>query len=416
MKSPSERRLFASRHIAIMIPLGYASGLPLALSKGTLQAWLADTGVDIETIGLFSLVGLPYSLKFLWAPLMDRYLPPGLARLGRRRGWMLLTQLLLIVAIGLMAFGSPAKAPWILAAMAVSIAFLSASQDIAFDAYRTDVLAPKERGLGAAVSVQSYRLAMLDTGGFLLVIAERMGWMFAYLTAAARMLVGLFGTLLAPEPEHPAPAPPTLAVAVINPLREFLSRKSSWALLALVVLYKASDSLAGSLTMAFLIEGMEFSKESIFAVSKTMGLVASIGGGLLGGALMIKLGLVRSLLAFGVLQALSNFGFMALALVGKDTGMLALAVFIEQLSGGMGTTAFVALIMALCHHSYTASQFALLTALASVGGNLSGPIAGKLVAWLDWTLFFGISAAAALPGLALVWWLRYDLQARDRID
>lgn len=389
-----------------MLPLGFASGLPLALTAGTLQAWLTVAGVDLRTIGIFALVGLPYTLKFLWAPLMDRFVPPWL---GRRRGWMIAMQLGLIAGIAAMAATDPARMPWMLAILALLVAATSASQDIVFDAYRTDVLKPQERGFGAAVSVTGYRIAMLTSGAVALILSEYIGWHSTYFLIAGLMCTGVGATLLSPEPVSPVTAPRSLEEAVWGPIREFFSRSPAVGLLLLIVLYKIGDAFAGSLTTAFLIRGMGFSPAEVGLVNKGMGMVATIVGALVGGAVMAKMGLFRSLLMFGLLQAVSNLSFMLLAWVGKSYPAMVSAVAFENLSGGMGTAAFVALMMSLCDHRYTATQYALLSALAASGRVFVGPPSGYLVESVGWVLFFFVTFLAALPGLWLLWRLRNDV-------
>ena len=398
--------VFRDRRIAFVMFLGFFSGLPLALSGGTLQAWMASSGVDIKTIGLFTLVGLPYTLKFLWSPLMDRFVP---RVLGRRRGWLAMTQIALFGCLLMMGGLTPQSAVLALALLALTLAFLSASQDIAFDAYRTDVLEPKQRGAGAAVSVLGYRLAMLAAGALALVLADHIGWQLTYWLMAALMLCGVAFTLLAPEPQTPAEAPKSLQAAVVQPFREFFTRRGALALLLLVVLYKLGDAFAGSLTTTFLLRGPGFTLTEVGTINKGLGLAATIIGALFGGALMVKLRLFRALMLFGVLQAISNLTFMWLALAGKNYALMVAAVGIENLAGGMGTAAFVALLMSLCDRRYTATQFALLSAAASIGRVLVGPPSGVMVETLGWAPFFFVTFLIALPGLALLWWLRSNL-------
>ena len=414
---------FRNRRVGMVLLLGFASGLPLALTGGTLQAWMTVEGIDLKTIGIFTLVGLPYTWKFLWAPLMDRFVPPFL---GRRRGWIAATQLTLMFGIAVMGVMDPRSAPWALAALAVFVAFASASQDIVFDAYRTDVLRAPERGIGAAVSVLGYRIAMLVSGALALIIAgggefyglgtiTGIGWRSTYLIMAGLMMIGMLAVLWAPEPEVTVVPPRTLEEAVYEPLREFFSRPSAWALLGLIILYKLGDAFAGSLSTAFLIRGAGFSPAEVGAINKGMGLIATIVGVLFGGTLMVKLGLYRSLLIFGILQGVSNLMFMWVAIAGKDYAVMASAVAVENVCGGMGTTAFVALLMSLCNARFTATQFALLSALASFGRVYVGPVAGYVTdpTGLDvgWAPFFFITFLTALPGIALVWWMRSAIEA-----
>ncbi len=404
---------FQNRRTGIMLPLGFASGLPLALSGGTLQAWMTVSGVDIFTIGLFSLVGIPYTLKFLWSPFMDRYAPP---ILGRRRGWMFITQVCLVLCISGLGLCHVASAPVICGALALCVAFSSASQDIVIDAYRTDVLKKKERGIGAGLCVTGYRMAMLVSGALALILADHIGWRPTYLLMAALMATCVLATMAGPEPDIRVKGPASLKKAVVEPLEEFLSRPGSLIFLLLIVLYKLGDASAGTLTTAFLIRGVHFTPTEVGTINKALGLAATIFGALAGGGLMAKLGLFRSLFLFGILQAVSNLSFMVLAWMGKSYAMMVFAVFFENLSGGMGTAAFVALLMALCDHRFSATQYALLSALASLGRVFVGPPSGYIVKWLGWTEFFFITFLIALPGLLLLCRMRDGLKALDSPD
>ena len=403
----------ANRRVLAVFFLGFASGLPLALAGGTLQAWMAVEGVDLKTIGLFSLVGLPYALKFFWAPLLDRYALPFL---GRRRGWILGTQLALMILIVMLGFTSPKDTPWLVALFALLLTFTSASQDIVFDAYRTDVLREKERGLGAAVSVTGYRIAMLASGALALILAGPLGWRLTYLLMAALMLVGTMATIFGPEPEEAVRPPQSLKEAISGPLTEFFSRPAAWAFLALIILYKIGDAFAGSLTTAFLIRGPGFSIGEVGAINKGLGLMATIIGALYGGVMLARLGLYRSLMIFGILQAISNLSFMVLAYAGKVYSIMVAAVAFENLAGGMGTAAFVAFLMALCDHRYTATQFALLSALASLGRIFVGPPSGYLSHEVGWVVFFFITFLAALPGLALLYKMRRNILSLEHFQ
>jgi PAT family beta-lactamase induction signal transducer AmpG len=404
--------VFRSRKILLLLLLGFSSGLPLALTAGTLQAWLAAENVDIVAIGWFALVGQPYTYKFLWAPLMDRYTLPFL---GRRRGWLLVTQLLLAASIVLMGTLTPRDSTWLLGAVAFAVAFLSASQDIVFDALRADWLEREERGAGAAVSVLGYRIAMLVSGAGALILADQwLGWTATYWLMAALMAVGMLATWLVIEPGLKDGAPKTLDEAVVQPFGEFFSREGALALLALVVLYKLGDAFAGNLTTAFLLRGPGFSLTEIGAINKGFGLAATIVGALAGGALMAKMRLYRALLLFGVLQAVTNLGFLLLSTAGKSYPLMVAVIGLENLCGGMGTAAYVALLMALCDRRFSATQYALLSALSAVGRVYVGPAAGYLVSALGWTQFFFFSFLIALPGLALLAWLRARIEALDQ--
>jgi MFS transporter, PAT family, beta-lactamase induction signal transducer AmpG len=407
--------IFRSRRLAVILALGFSSGLPIALTGGTLQAWMTVEGVDLSTIGAFTLVGLPYIWKFLWAPAMDRFVPPFL---GRRRGWLVITQLALALGIAAMAFQSPRSDLALVAWLALFVAFASASQDIVVDAYRTDVVTREQRGIAGALGVAGYRVATLVAGALALVLVggsgaiPALGWRNTYLLMAALMSVGVLAALWGEEPAG-ANAPRNLREAVVEPFREFFSRPGAVALLVLLVLYKLGDAFAESLTTAFLLRGAGFSLDDVGWVNKAIGFAATIAGALLGGALMVRLGLYRALLGFGILQGVAILAFMWLALVGKNYPIMVLAVGLEKGTAGMGTAAFVALLMALCDHRFTATQYALLSALASIGRVFVGPVAGYATdpkyLGLSWAAFFFWAFVSAIPGLVLVWLLRGEI-------
>ena len=405
-------KLYTSPRVAPLLALGFASGLPLALTGGTLQAWATIEQVSLQEIGFLTLVGTAYTLKFLWAPLVDRYAPPWL---GRRRGWMVLMQVLL--ALGLLAMGclSPGKTLLPLALLAVLVAFCSATQDIAFDAYRSDVLHKEERGAGAALSVLGYRLAMLVSGGLALILADQwLGWGTTYMLMGGLMLVVALASFWAPEPEVPAQMPSSLRQAVLEPFYEFFRRPEAITILVLIVLYKLGDAFAGALSTTFLIRAAGYTATEVGTVNKLLGLAATIVGALAGGALMARLGLYRSLMLFGVLQAVSNLGFWVISVGPHSMWLMAAGVGIENLCGGMGTAAFVALLMGLCNQQFSATQFALLSALSAVGRTyLAGPLTPQLVQVSGWPTFFLLTVLIALPGLWLLHWRRQDI---DRID
>jgi PAT family beta-lactamase induction signal transducer AmpG len=410
MRSPYVA-VFRSPRIAAVCLLGFASGLPLALTGSTLQAWLTVENVDIRTIAWFSWIGLPYFLKFLWAPAMDRFVPPFA---GRRRGWMLLTQGALVLGIAGMAFGSPTQSLWMVGALALWVAFASASQDIVIDAYRADLLPQAERGIGAAVGVFGYRIATLVSGALALILADHIGWQVTYFFMAIIMTLTMTVSWLSPEPAMPARTPQTLREAVVAPLQDFFARPGAMSLLALVLFYKLGDALAGTLTTVFLIRGVGFSPTDVGVVNKGLGLVALLGGALGGGVLLARLSLARAMMFFGILQAVSNLSFAWLAWAGKSYPLLVFAVGFENFASGMGTAAFVAFAMALCHKSFSATQYALLSALASLGRILFGPTTGAIVAATDWGTFFVFTFFAALPGLALVWAMRSQIETLGR--
>ena len=407
-------RIFKQPKLALLLILGFASGLPLALTSGTLQAWMTVENVDLKTIGFFSLVGQAYVFKFLWSPVMDRYTPPFL---GRRRGWLLITQILLLVAIASMGFLNPASDLRWMAALAVIIAFCSASQDIVFDAWKTDVLSAPERGTGAAVSVLGYRLAMLVSGGLALWLADRyLGWQAIYWLMAALLIPCIIATFMAPEPTDTIPVPRTLEQAVVAPLRDFFGRNNAWLILLLIVLYKLGDAFAMTLTTTFLIRGVGFDAGDVGMVNKTLGLLATILGALFGGVLMQRLTLFRALLIFGVLQGVSNIGYWVLAVTDKNILSMGGIVFFENICGGMGTAAFVALLMTLCNRSFSATQFALLSALSAIGRVYVGPIAGWFVEAHGWSTFYLFSVVVSVPGILLLLICKNTLEYTQRTE
>ncbi len=405
--------VYTSPRVAPLLVLGFASGLPLALTSGTLQAWATVEGVPLQEIGFLTLVGTAYTIKFLWAPLVDRFAPP---LLGRRRGWMLVTQVLLAVAILAMGALSPSSALMPLALLAVLVAFLSATQDIAFDAYCTDVLRKEERGAGAAIKVMGYRLAMIVSGGLALIMADQwIGWGNTYMVMGGLMLLCALATLWAPEPEHVARAPRSLREAVAEPLHEFFTRRGALAVLLLIVLYKLGDAFAGALSTTFLIRGAGFTPTEVGTVNKVLGLAATIIGALAGGSLMARWGLYRSLMAFGLLQAVSNLAYWLIAVSPKNLWLMATGVGIENLCGGLGTASFVGLLMALCRQRFSATQFALLSALSAVGRTyLAGPLTPPLVNHLGWPGFFLLTVVIAIPGLVLLKILRGTIDTMEK--
>ena len=511
----AKARAAALHRLAVVTVLGFASGLPLALTGQALQAWLSVDGIDIATIGFLSLVGLPYTFKFLWAPLMDRF--ELLPRLGRRRGWLIVTQLALALTLVLLAATPPKQSLQLFALLALAVAFVSASQDVVIDAYRTELVLPSERGLGSSLYVLGYRLAMIVSGGIALIWTDPTqggGWSWSevYRTMAWLMVGSAVFSLLAlprlpvlsgvqPVARHDvlgflavvlavavgygltqqvggtvarallSPwlhsstidaalqarwvdlATLLLGIAFTLPLAAWAARKAQFetllsglanyfaqpgavGFLGFIVLYKLGDAFAGSLMTPFLLQAMAFGSAEVGVVNKIIGLWLTIGGALLGGALMLKLGLWRSLMLFGFLQMASNVGFWWLATYGKgqlpgltippfDLGIVQLAhatpvdgglllvIAAENISGGMGTAAFVALLMALCNQRFTATQFALLSAFASVGRVWVGPLAGVLAESIGWPTFFIVSMVLAMPALVMLWWMRAPVRALE---
>lgn len=517
------QRQFASRYaLAVVAVLGFASGLPLALTGQALQAWLSGEGVDIATLGFLSLVGLPYTFKFLWAPLMDRF--ECWPALGRRRGWLVLTQLGLASALWALAATPPRGALQAFALLAVLVAFVSASQDVVIDAYRTDLLQPAQRGLGASLNVLGYRLAMILSGGVALIWTDAVqgsGWtwpqvyrLMAAIMAGAAVFSALalprLPRLVAPEGSVPQQLPPArndllgfvavvaavavgylatlyaftpLASALLGPwlaggrlspalqgrwvdllalliglaftlplaawaarrarfetllggLGSYFSQPGAALFLLFIVFYKLGDAFAGALMTPFLLQAMAFASAEVGVVNKIIGLWLTLGGALLGGLLMLRLGLWRALMLFGILQAASNLGFWWLAVHGKgslpgllipafdwgfvslthatpvDGGLLMVIAF-ENLSGGMGTAAFLAFLMSLTQQRFTATQFAMLSAFASVGRVWVGPLAGVLAASIGWPDFFIVSTVLALPALGMLWFMRGSVRRLD---
>ncbi len=408
-------RPYLSPRVYPLLLLGLASGLPLALTGGTLQAWATVENVPLTEIGFLTLVGAAYTFKFLWAPFIDRYVPPFL---GRRRGWMALSQILLGLTICGMGLLDPSRSLFWLAALATLVAFLSATQDIAFDAYSADVLHHEERAAGAAIRTLGYRIGMVVSGGLAIWLAAVwMGWSGMYIFMGLLMFGAAVLTWLAPEPKAAGAnvAPRTLYDAFTVPFQEFFSRKGAISILALIVLYKLGDAFAGALSTTFLIRGAGFSPEVVGSVNKILAVVATIVGALIGGGIMGKLGLYRSLMLFGLLQALSNLMYTVIALNPQNLPLMALGVGFENLCGGLGTAAFVALLMALCHVQFTASQFALLSALSAVGRVfVAGPLTPPIVEAYGWPAFFVFTFFIALPGLLVLWLMRSGIKALEK--
>jgi PAT family beta-lactamase induction signal transducer AmpG len=401
--------IYLNPKMMLMLVLGFSSGLPLALTGSTLSAWLVATGVDIKTIGLFSLVGLPYAFKFAWSPLMDRFIPPFL---GRRRGWMLMTQLVLIAFISSLGFFNPASMPIMIAMLAMGLAFFSASQDIVLDAYRTEYLKPEERGAGAGVWIMGYRIAILISGAAALILSDFLSWRLVYIIMGMTMAVGCIATLLAPEPLKTNPGietiepPKTIRDAVILPFVEFFRRPGAIDILLFIIIYKIGDVAAAQMTTPFILKYIGFSRTELGTIYKGFGMAATIGGTLIGGAIMSRWNLKRALFIFGVLQGVSTLSFILLEFTGRQIWALCFVIGTENLCGGMGTAAYTALLMGLCNRKFTATQYALLSSLMAVSRYVTGTPTGYMVEWWGWTIFFIVCTLAALPGLLLL--LRYD--------
>ncbi|MBA2663920.1 MAG: AmpG family muropeptide MFS transporter [Bradymonadaceae bacterium] len=393
--------------MVVLFLLGFSSGLPRLLVYGTLTFWLLDEGLSIAAVGLFAATSTPYSVKFVWAPVLDR-LRLGLlsAWLGQRRSWMLVTQLGLVGAIAALAMSDPAAQPVHTALLAILVAFFSASQDVVVDAYRVELLEPQEQGAGAASAVFGYRIAMLAAGAGALYFATWSGdWHQTYLLMAALMAVGLMTTLLCAEPKRPPRAPSTLVQsfddAVLGPFRNLTARTGWLQVLVFVALFKVGEALAAAMLNPFLVE-LSFSKVEIANIAKTYGLVASIVGFLVGGAIVRGVGVIWGLWLGGVLQMASNLVFVYQAHAGYDLWALTATIGVENLTGGIGTAAFVAYLSALCDRHYTATQYALFTALAGLATTLLSGVSGVLAVSMGWPTYFVFTAVAALPGLFML--------------
>jgi PAT family beta-lactamase induction signal transducer AmpG len=417
--------IYLQPRVLIVLFLGFASGLPLALSGSTLQIWMRELGVDLGTIGLFALVGTPYTLKFLWAPLVDALHVPLFTRaFGRRRGWLVFAQLLLIAAIVLLALADPARSPFFVALAALLVAATSSTQDIVVDAFRVESLPESEQAAGMAAYVAAYRIGMLvSTAGALVIVSafesggmpRASAWMWGYVAMAAMVLIGTVTALVATEPAQSRRAEAEMSAdtalvrvlhAAVGAFSEFLNRKDAFAALAFVVLFKFTDAFSGTMTAPFVID-LGFSKVDYAAIVKGVGLAATLIGGFAGGFVARRYSLSTSLLIGGVVQALANLSFSWLAVVGVNQWALALAISAENFTSAVGTVIFVAYLSALCQNPlHTATQYALLTALAAVGRTYLSSGAGYVAKATGWPLFFVICVAVAVPSLVLLGWLQ----------
>jgi MFS transporter, PAT family, beta-lactamase induction signal transducer AmpG len=438
LKDASILQVFGSQKMAAILALGFASGLPYALTNDVLKGWLTNAKLDLSTIGWFGLVALPYTLKFLWSPVLDRFVPPFL---GRRRGWMLLAQIGLVIGVMLLALqmsiipglvGAPRSvAIQAIAATAMVIVFLSATQDIAVDAYRTDVLEERETGAGASLSILGYRIALLVGGWLAFNLADTISWHWVYVLMAGLLALISLTSFWAPEPIRQERPPETFEQAVVLPFKEFFGRlggKAAIFTLLFVILFRIGDAMVANLAVPFLGElGLGFSNATIGNIRQGMGLISTIVGTLMGGAALSKLGINRSLWLFGTLQAVSNISYYLLAVVGKNYPAMVAAINIENFCSGLGTAGFVGFLMSLCNARFSATQFALLSSLMAVGRDLianpsSGIIAQRIQEWVavtpdvqsniylagttavgkGWALYFLVTLLAALPGLLLL--------------
>ena len=398
MPTPAFLRVLASRRMLVALVMGFASGLPLLLTISVLQAWMKEEGVDLTVIGLMALVGLPYTLKFLWAPVLDRYTIP---LFGRRRGWLLLAQTALVLAIIGLSTTNPAQSPWLVALAAFWVTFFSASQDIVIDAYRREDLADEELGLGSSLYINGYRTGMLLASGGGLIMADHIPFSMVYLIMAACLLPGILTTLLTPEPKTPKGTPQTLQEAIVQPFVEYFSRPEAIWILAFILFYKIGDSMASTMTTPFYLD-IAFSKTEIGSIVKFFGFSATIAGSLAGGLIMLKIGIYRSLWIFGVLQAISTAGFALLAQIGHSVPALAVVIAFENLSSGMGTAAYAAFMASITNQKFTATQYALLTSLMGVPRVVASAGSGFMAKTMGWEGYFIFCTLIAIPGLLML--------------
>jgi len=401
MPKASLRSIFTWR-VLVNFFFGISSGAPLLLATGsTLQAWMTDEKVNLKVIGLFALVGLPYIWKFVWAPFMDRYVPPFL---GRRRGWIFVTQIGLAITVAAISFTSPSAHPWAVAACAMLIAFVSASQDIVLDAYRREVLTKEELGLGSSIFVNGYRCGMLISGGFALILADHIPWHSVYLVFSAFFLVAALFTLIAPNPLEQVAPPKSMREAIVQPFLEYFRRKGAVEILAFILLYKIGDVMAANMTTPFYL-ALGFTKTQVGAIVKTFGLAATLTGLFVGGLILLRWKMNRALWLFGILQACSILGFALLSHVGRNDPLLAGVIALDNFASGMGTSAYVAFMASITNKRFTATQLALLTSLMGVPRVVISAATGYIQAALGWTGFFIFCTLSAIPGLLML--LRY---------
>jgi len=398
MKKQSMLRSILSRRMLVSFIFGFSCGLPLLLTMSVLQAWMKKENVDLSVIGLMALVGLPYTLKFLWAPFLDRYTLPFL---GRRLGWLLIAQIFLAFSTAGLGLTRPAESPWMVAFAAFLLTFFSASQDIVVDAYRREDLSDEELGLGSSLYINGYRIGMLLASGGGLILADMMPFSQVYLVMALCMIPGMITTLLTPEPTITEKMPVNMKEAVIDPLVEYFSRNHAIWILAFILFYKIGDTMALAMTTPFYLD-IGFSMTEIGAVVKLFGFWATIGGGLLGGIVMIRLGINRSLWIFGFFQAVSILGFVVLSRTGPVVAVLSGVIAFENLAGGMGTAAYSAFMAKITNKKFTATQYALLTSLMGIPRVIAAAPTGYLAEKMGWEMFFLFCTIMAIPGILML--------------
>lgn len=396
-------KIFSNKRFLFVFLLGFSSGLPIALTRGTLQAWLSDSGVDLKTIGIFALVGYPYTFKFVWSPLMVRFAP---SFLGLRRSWILITQVSLIALLFAMSFFQPANNIQAIALICVLIAFFGASQDIMIDGYRAEVLEKDELGTGAGLAITGYRIAMIVSGAAALILADHFSWPAVYRIMAGVMFACVIANILAPEPTAPIKTPPTLKAAVLDPLLEYFKRPYALEILGFIVLYKIGSVMAMALQTKFLL-GLGFTKSDIGYVAKGLGLVATILGSIVGGMVVDKIGMKKGLIYLGIFQGASILSFSWLYQVGLNYPVMAFSMGFENFCSGLANAGYIAYLMRLCNKQHSTTQYALLSSLAAIPVIFSAASTGYIVDYIGWSNFFIFCALIDIPSLILIWF-RYN--------
>jgi PAT family beta-lactamase induction signal transducer AmpG len=393
--------VYRNPRLLAILAMGFASGLPLALTGATLQVWLTESQVSLTEVGFFALVGTFYTVKFLWSPVLDRVSIPWLSeRLGQRRAWLVGIAVLLGGAIAALGASDPTVSPWTTALLAVAVAFLSASQDIVIDAYRIELLNDDEQAAGAAATQWGYRFGMIASGAGALALASAFGWQRSYLAMAALVGVGVVAALASPEPTRPLQQRSFLRGAVVEPFLDFASRPRWLLILVFIVLYRLGDAMVGTMANPFYVK-LGFSKLEIASVVKVFGIGATMAGIAAGGVIAYRLGLMRALVVAGLIHALSNFAFVAQAYAGPNVNVLAATIFVENFTGGLVSAAIVGYLSTLCNPAFTATQYALLSSVSAIPRTIFAAGTGWLAEQLGWPLFFSAGALAALPGIAL---------------
>ena len=399
-----------NQRLFIVLILGFSSGLPMALLSSTLQAWYASSGISVLATGALSLIGLPYAYRMFWGPILDRY---PLFKLGKRRSWILAMQILLLIGFNVMAWFTPEHDPRLLAFLALCLACFSATQDVAIDAHRVEYLATSEHALGASLAVFGYRFALLFSGGLALIIADHWGWALTYRFMGLAMALGMIGVFLSKEPEVAVKEKSNTGYLFLAPIKELLSRPGVISLFLFIFCYKLGEAFTtttSGIVMPFLIQGLDFSLETIGYINKILGITSVLIGGLTAGLVLTRCSLYYSLLFFGILQALTNILFVGLAMLGKSTTLLAIAVFSDNFAAGMGSTALVALFMRLVNKQFTGTQFSILVAFSTIPRIISGPIAASIEMYIGWVGLFELSVLCALLFIPFLYMIKQQTQ------